>query len=70
VSTENTQPTYISNSTLQLELRALRSDVRLWIIGGIALNQFLSSVDIPSAISGSALVGIMVKVFFLGRGVV
>lgn len=52
---------WVTNRDLQLELKALRSDVRLWILGAVALNQFLASVDLPSSISAAALLGFAAK---------
>lgn len=52
---------WVSNSELQLEIKALRSDVRLWIIGAVALNQFLASVDLPSSVTAAALIGLSLK---------
>jgi hypothetical protein len=64
--------TWVSNLQLHLELKALRSDVRLWILGAVALNQFLASVDIPSSLTGAAFLGVMAKgvigVLFKGGG--
>ena len=59
---ENDKPTpWVSNQQLQLEIKALRSDVKLWIIGAVVLNQFLAGVALPSAVTGAAVVGLFVK---------
>lgn len=57
---------FVTNSQLKLEIQALRSDVRLWILGAVALNQFLASVDIPSSVSGAAILGLMFKGAIVG----
>lgn len=59
---------WVSNGQLQLEIKALRSDVKLWILGAVALNQFLANVDIPSTVTGSVFIGLLVKASLLGRG--
>lgn len=58
---DNQQHKWVSNRDLQLELKALRSDVRLWILGAVALNQFLASVDLPSSLTGAAFLGMVAK---------
>lgn len=55
---------WVSNSDLQLELKALRSDVKLWVLGAVALNQFLASTDIPSSLTGAALGAFALKGVF------
>lgn len=45
----------VTNQQLQLELKALRSDVKIWILAAVALNQFLANVQLPSAVSASAI---------------
>lgn len=52
---------HVTQDELALEFRALRSDVKLWILAGVALNQFLNSVDIPPALTGAAILGVVVK---------
>jgi hypothetical protein len=52
---------FITNADLQLELRALRSDVKLWVLGAVALNQFLAGVDLPSSITGAAILAFAAK---------
>jgi hypothetical protein len=61
---DNQQHKWVSNRDLQLELKALRSDVRLWILGAVALNQFLASVDLPSSLTGAAFLGLIAKGLF------
>lgn len=58
---QNEKKAFITNADLQLELKALRSDVRLWVLGAVALNQFLSGVDIPSGVAGVAVFGVLFK---------
>jgi len=55
---------WVSNRDLELELKALRSDVKVWLLGAVALNQFLASVDLPSSITAAALIGLV------GKGIV
>ena len=52
---------WISNKDLQLELKALRSDVKVWILAAVALNQFLAAVEIPTAVTGAAILGVVIK---------
>ena len=62
---------WVSNSDLQLELKALRSDVKVWILAAVALNQFLASVEIPTAVTGAAVIGVILKgvgSFIFARG--
>ena len=61
---QNPAPGWVSNSQLQLEIKALRSDVKLWIIGAVVLNQFLAGVALPSAVTGAAILGLGVKALF------
>ena len=64
--TENGQgpPKYVRNSELQLEIKALRSDVKLWILAAVAANQILDNVNIPTAITAAAVVGVVAKTAF------
>ena len=57
---------FVTNAQLQLEIKALRSDVRLWVLGAVALNQFLASVDLPSSVTGAALLGFAFKGLLFG----
>jgi len=52
---------WVSNRDLELELKALRSDVKVWLLGAVALNQFLAPVDLPSSITAAALLGLVGK---------
>lgn len=52
---------WVSNADLELELRALRSDVKLWILASVALNQFLSSVELPSSVTAAAIAAVVLK---------
>ena len=45
----------VTNKELQLELKALRSDVRIWILAAVAMNQFLANVQLPAAVSFTAI---------------
>lgn len=69
---EQERPAWVSNVQLQLEIKALRADVKLWILAAVALNQFLAAADIPSSVTGAAVVGIVLKslvgVVFRGGG--
>lgn len=58
------RPSWVSNQQLQLEIKALRSDVKLWILAAVALNQFLASVEIPSVITAGAVFGVIAKSLF------
>jgi len=58
---DNNEPKWISNKELQLEIKALRSDVKLWILAAVALNQFLASIEIPSSLSAAAVAGLAIK---------
>jgi hypothetical protein len=55
----DTPPKWVSNAQLQLELRAMGErferrigDDKLWMLGAVALNQFLAAVDLPSTVAG------------------
>lgn len=63
---ENEDRGFITNAQLQLEIKALRSDVRLWILGAVALNQFLASVDLPTSVTGAAILGFALKGLVFG----
>lgn len=52
---------WVSNADLELELRALRSDVKLWILASVALNQFLASVELPSSVTAAVIAAFAVK---------
>ena len=52
---------FVTNSQLKLEIQALRSDVKLWVLGAVALNQFLSGVDLPSSVTGAAILAFALK---------
>lgn len=57
---------FVTNAQLQLEIKALRSDVRLWVLGAVALNQFLSGVDIPTSVTGVAFLAWIGKGLLVG----
>ena len=46
---------HVTNEELQLELKALRSDVKVWILAAVAMNQFLANVQLPAAFTVPAL---------------
>lgn len=56
---ENETPkrNYVTNTQLQLELKALRSDLRLLIVGSLVANQVLSNITIPGVVTAAAAVG-------------
>ena len=64
---EEQSPKWVSNQQLQLEIKALRSDVKLWILAAVALNQFLAAVSIPSEVTGAAVLAVIVKGFLAAR---
>jgi hypothetical protein len=64
---KDSAPGWVSNKDLQLELKALRSDVKVWILAAVALNQFLAAVEIPTAVTGAAIAGVILK-FVIGIG--
>ena len=45
----------VRKAELMLELKALKSDLRLMIIASVALNQFLANVTLPTAVSFTAI---------------
>ena len=51
----NVVPPGVSPETLDLKLKALRADLRLLIIASVALNQFLSHVELPAEVSAPAV---------------
>lgn len=65
------QPQIVTNKELQLELKALRSDVKIWILAAVAANQFLANVQLPAAFTVPALVAAIVlpalKAVLVGR---
>lgn len=63
---------YVTNKDLQLELKSLRTealsavdlarrDFKVWLIGAVALNNFLAGVQVPSLVTGSVVLGLVVK---------
>lgn len=65
---------HVSEEVFDLRLRALKSDLRLMIIASVALNQVLANVQLPTAVSASAIaVAVLAPVakgviVFFGRG--
>lgn len=39
----------------------LRRDFKVWLVGAVALNNFLAGVEVPSVVTGSVVLGIVVK---------
>lgn len=58
---EHDNKKWVSNADLELELKALRSDVKLWILASVALNQFLAGVELPSSITAAVVVAFVGK---------
>ena len=52
--TENEQE-YVTKEILELKLKKQYSDLRLLIIASVALNQFLSAVALPTAVTATAI---------------
>lgn len=63
---------YVTNKELQLELKSMRSDFtgsidvlrrdyKIWLIGAVALNNFLAGVQVPSVVTGSIVLGVVAK---------
>lgn len=52
---------WVTNADLALELRALRSDVKLWILAGVAFSKFLDAVELPSTVTAAAVVVVLGK---------
>ncbi len=53
---EKPKRSYVTNTELQLELKALRSDLRLLVIGSLVASQVLNNVTIPGTVT--AVVGV------------
>jgi hypothetical protein len=50
----------VNNAQLQLELKALRSEIRYWIIAAVVASQTLSHIELPPTagyIGGALVVG-------------
>lgn len=45
----------VTAEVVDLKLKALKSDLRLMIIASVALNQVLSNVQLPSAVTATAV---------------
>jgi hypothetical protein len=45
----------VTNKELALELKALRSEVRVWILAAVGLNAFLANVSLPTAVTVPAI---------------
>lgn len=46
---------YDTSEVINLKLKELKSDLRLMILASVALNQFLSNVQLPSAVTATAI---------------
>ncbi|GIV03989.1 MAG: hypothetical protein KatS3mg015_2819 [Fimbriimonadales bacterium] len=46
---------HVTNRELALELKSLKSEVRLWIIAAVGLNAFLAKVELPNEVSVPAI---------------
>lgn len=49
----------VSNGDLQLELRNVRSEVRLWIVIAIVANQTFAHVELPAAVGFTGAIGVI-----------
>lgn len=62
---------FVTNRDLQLELKGLRGDVKVWILAAVAMNQFLSNVQLPAAVTVPAITAAILlpaaKALFFGR---
>lgn len=50
-----TEQDHVTNEILELKLKKQYSDLRLLIIASVALNQFLSTVALPTAVTATAV---------------
>jgi len=50
MSDETPKREYVSNQALQLELKAMRSEFRLWLVGAVVANSALSHVVLPPVV--------------------
>jgi len=59
----------VSPGVLALELKAMRSEFRLWLMGAVVANQALAHIELPTSVGfvgGAAVVGgILFKTFIL-----
>ncbi len=62
---------HVTNEELQLELKALRSDVKVWILAAVAMNQFLANVQLPATVTVPAITAAIllpaIKALLVGR---
>ena len=49
----------VTRRELQLEMRGLKSDIRLLILASVALNQFLAAIAVPSFVTGAGVLGLL-----------
>lgn len=59
---------WVSNGHLQLEIKSLRSEIKVWIIGAVGLNQLLAQVDVPPEITGVAIAALAAKGLLIAKG--
>jgi hypothetical protein len=45
----------VTSKELALELKAMRSEVRMWILAAVGLNAFLANAHLPSAVTIPAI---------------
>lgn len=55
---QNDEPKYefISNQHLQLELKAMRSEFRLWLVAAVVANSTLSHIVLPPIVGFSTAI--------------
>ena len=62
-------PESVDNKTLQLELKAMRSEFRLWIVAAVVANTTIAHIVLPPAVGfasgGLLLAGVVVKLVLL-----
>ena len=65
MSDEAPERKYVSNAMLALELKALRSETRLWLMAAVVANTALSHIVLPPIVgyasAGAFLVAVAVK---------
>ena len=64
-------PESVDNRTLQLELKAMRGEFRLWLLAAVIANTALSHIILPPVVgyasAGLFLVAVAVKVMVLAK---
>ena len=61
--TNNNQVEPVAKHDLELELKALKSDLRLMIIASVAFNQLLAHIILPTSITAVAIVSAILAPF-------